>query len=192
MVPGVTQALCQLAADVAESQDQNSHIIIILPDRAGTFDNCQFTMSVREALKDYIIGLKHVGHIVADLDDAVRGFCAVYGIDPATVRYEPQDGDAATRFAFVTVGDTEFELIQPVGEPFLTQLANSPSGGAGINHVAWRVSNIDACMSLLADKGIGPGHVTPDGIVAFSNRRLVYLDPGDTGGMLIELIEIAD
>jgi len=105
---------------------------------------------------------------------------------------EPEAGDAPTLFAFVTVGDTEFELIQPVAEDFRIQLFGSPSGGAGINHVAWRVSDIDACMQLLAARGIGPGHVTPDGVVSFADRRLVYLDPGDTGGLLIELIEISD
>ena len=163
-------------------------MIIIWPDRAGTFDNCQFTMSVRETLKDYIIGLRHIGHIVEDLDGTLAAFSRVYG-EPA-VRREPAGKDAL--FAFVTVGDTEFELIQPVSEAFRQQLLVSPSGGAGINHVAWQVSDIDACMKVLAARNIGPGHVTPDGIVSFADLRLVYLDPADTDGLLIELIENSD
>lgn len=149
-------------------------------------------MVLQEALKDYIVGLQHIGHIVSDLDEAVAAFCAVYGVDPQTVRREPQDADAQTLFAFVTVGATEFELIQPVSARFRQLLQQSPCGGAGINHVAWRVSDIDACVKLLALQGIGPGHVTPDGVVAFADRKLVYLDPGDTHDLLIELIEIAD
>lgn len=149
-------------------------------------------MSIRETLKDYIVGLQHIGHIVADLDEAVASFAAVYGIDEQDVRREPEDPEqaAATRFAFITVGDTEFELIQPVSREFRETLFDSPSGGAGINHVAWRVSNIEACVKLLADKGIRPGHVTPDGIVTFGDRKLVYLDPAHTRDLLIELIQI--
>ncbi|MGI9235070.1 MAG: VOC family protein [Woeseiaceae bacterium] len=149
-------------------------------------------MSIQETLKDYIVGLQHIGHVVPDLDEAVATFIAVYGIDEDDVRREPEDPDqeAATRFAFVSVGNTEFELIQPVTEEFRETLFESPSGGAGINHIAWRVSDIEACVNRLTVKGIRPGHVTPDGIVSFGNRKLVYLDPTDTHGMLIELIEI--
>ncbi|MGI9238780.1 MAG: VOC family protein [Woeseiaceae bacterium] len=149
-------------------------------------------MSIQETLKDYIVDLQHIGHIVRDLDEAIASFVAVYGIDEDDVRREPQDPDqeVSTRFAFVAVGNTEFELIQPVTKEFRETLFESPSGGAGINHVAWRVSDIGACVDLLAAKGIRPGHVTPDGIVSFGNRKLVYLDPTDTRGLLIELIEI--
>lgn len=144
-------------------------------------------MSIQKTLKEHIVGLQHIGHIVADLDAAVAQFAAVYGTEESDIRRIHGD---ETHFAFVTVGDTEFELIQPVSPTFQALLSGTPSGGAGINHVAWRVRDIEGCMRLLARRGIGPGHVTPDGVVEFEDRRLVYLDPSDTGGLLVELIEI--
>ncbi len=145
-------------------------------------------MTIVKALKDYIIGLQHVGHVVADLEAAVDGFRKLYGADD--VRYVPEKADVSTptRFAFVTVGDVEFEIIQPVSEESRAMLLATPSGGAGINHVAWRVTDLDACLAVLADQGIGPGHVTPDGPVQYGEKRLVYLDPAACGGLLVELI----
>ena len=64
-----------------------------------------------------------------------------------------------------------------------------PSGGAGINHVAWRVKDIDEAVACLAVEGIFPGHVTPDGVVRIGEKKMVYLDPDTTGGLVIELIE---
>ena len=150
-------------------------------------------MTIVKALEDYIIGLEHVGHIVDDLHAAVSAFCDVYGIDGSTVRYIPEevDDDAFARFAFITISDTQFELIQPLASSFRDKLVVTPSGGGGINHVAWRVSDIDACVDALAAKGIQPGHVTPDGVVDTGQSRIVYLDPDDTQGLFIELVEPA-
>jgi methylmalonyl-CoA/ethylmalonyl-CoA epimerase len=151
-------------------------------------------MSIKESLKDYIIGLQHIGHIVEDMDDAIDGFVRLYGIDTSDVRRVPEEAsdDVPTLFAFLRIAETEFELIQPVSESSRHELLSVPSGSGGINHVAWRVSDVDACIQILGDKGIRPGHVTPDGVVSFANKKLVYLNAEDCGGLLVELIEIAD
>ncbi len=146
-------------------------------------------MAIDATLKDYIIGLQHVGHIVEDLQAAIAGFKTLYGVDDKDIRVVPDATD--TRFAFVTVGDTEFELIEPVSEYFKEVLLQAPSGGAGINHVAWRVSDLGACMRILAAEGITPGYVTPDGPIEFAGKRFVYLEPAATGGLYVELIEIS-
>ena len=129
-----------------------------------------------------------------DVEQAVATFSHLYGLRPGDVRYvpEPPDPAAPTRFAFVTVGDVEFELIEPQSDDARRLLSPRACGGGGINHVAWRVTDLAACLSLLAARGIGPGHVTPDGPVEFGNRRMVYLDPEDCGGLLLELIEVLD
>ena len=144
----------------------------------------------RKLLKDYIVAAAHVGFVVESLDEAVANAARVYGIAHSDVSYQPAPGeDALTRFAFFSVGGLEFELIEPCSEHFRQILLAMPSGGAGINHVAWRVENIEAAVAVLAANDIYPGHVTPDGIVAIGTRKMVYLDPATTGGLVIELIE---
>ncbi len=41
----------------------------------------------------------------------------------------------------------------------------------------------------MEQKGIHAGHVTPNGIITMSHQKMVYFNPQDTGGMLIEFIE---
>lgn len=150
-------------------------------------------MTIVNSLKDYIIALQHIGHIVSDLDVAIASFQRVYGLDDGAIRRVPEqpDTNAPTLFAFVAIGDVEFEIVQPQSEAARAQLLESPVGGGGINHVAWRVSDIRACVELLGRQGVRPGHVTPDGIVDTGRSKIVYLESSDTSGLLIELVELA-
>lgn len=145
---------------------------------------------LQQLLKDHILGPAHVGFVVPSLEAAVADARRVYGLRPEDVNYQPAPGEAApTRFAFFSVGGLAFELIEPCSEHFRELLLAMPSGGGGINHVAWRVDNIEAAVSLLASRGIYPGHVTPEGVVNIGAKKMVYLDPATTAGLVIELIE---
>ncbi len=144
----------------------------------------------RTVLADYIEAVAHVGFVVPDLAVAVAQARRVYGLKEDQIRYVPDgDEEAATRFAFYSVGNLEFELIEPCSPEFREQLLSMPSGGGGINHVAWRVRDIHAALASLAQHGIMPGHVTPDGVVTIGLKKMVYLDPDTTDGIVIELLE---
>lgn len=144
----------------------------------------------RAVLADFIEEVAHVGFVVPDLAVAVTAMCRVYGVVEKDIQYVPEQGEEAeTRFAFFTVGGLDFELIEPRSRRFRDQLLSMPSGGAGINHVAWRVRNIEAALDCLLAHGIVPGHVTPEGIVTIGAKKMVYLDPETTDGLVIELLE---
>lgn len=141
-------------------------------------------------LKDFLVETAHLGFVVADLDAAVKEAARLYGFAESEVEFFPAKSEPApTRFAFFTVAGMTFEYIQPVDKHFSQLLFAAPSGGAGINHIAWVVSDIYAAVSALAERGIKPGYVTPDGVVNTGRKLMVYLDPATTGGQLIELIE---
>ena len=119
--------------------------------------------------------------------------CRLYGIDEAVVEWQPPRGETGpTRFAFITVAGLAFEFIEPVSEEFRNILMEKSSGGAGINHLAWLVSDIDRAMTVLDAIGVRPGYVTPGGVIRMGQRQMVYLDPATTGGHLVELIQPAD
>ena len=155
--------------------------------------------STPQILSDHILGFVHVGHIVADLAASIADFQRLYGVSAADILVLPpfeQTDNVPARFALIKVKDMEFELIQPISAHF-KQLLLTPgaSGSAGINHVAWQVKDIEGAMQLLASHGIKPGHVTPDGVITMtktstSAKKMVYLDPATTGGLLVELIEV--
>lgn len=151
-------------------------------------------MDLKSSLSDYLVGLQHVGHVVPDLEAAIDSFRRVYGLDNTVVRRLPEsaDEDTPALFALISVADTEFELIEPRSVAMKAQLLGRPSGAAGINHVAWRVTDIDAALAVLESQGIRAGHVTPDGPVTFGDTKILYLDPDDTDGQLIELLQVGD
>lgn len=141
-------------------------------------------------LKDFLVAPAHLGFVVADLDAAVAEAAQLYGFSESEVDFFPATSvPASTRFAFFTVAGMTFEYIQPVNEHFKQLLFAVPSGSAGINHIAWVVSDIYAAVSALAQRGIRPGYVTPDGVVNTGRKLMVYLDPATTAGQLVELIE---
>ena len=145
---------------------------------------------VTRVLRDYILAPAHVGFVVSDLAAAMAQAKRLYGLAEADISYQPEAGqDAPTRFAFFAVGGLQFEYIQPCDEHFRQLLLAEPSGGGGINHVAWLVRDIHIAVALLASRGILPGYVTPEGIIRIGEKQMVYLDPATTGGQLVELIE---
>ena len=148
--------------------------------------------TIKTTLKDFIVGLAHIGHIVTDMDAAINNFKRVYGVTDEDIRIPPSPAgmEVMTNFAFITVAGTEFELVEPVSQYFKDILLPMPSGMAGINHVAYLVEDIDGAVAVLEKNGIKPGHVTPGGVVDFGEKKLCYLDPETTGGLVIELIEI--
>lgn len=148
------------------------------------------TEEVTQCLADHITGLQHIGCVVGDLQASIDSFRRLYGLEDSAIRVLPDQGaETQARFAFIRLAGTEFELIEPVSGEQKAMLLAAPSGGGGINHVAWSVRDLDGALEGLAKAGIMPGYVTPGGPVTLPSSRMVYLDPATTGGLLVELIE---
>jgi len=151
------------------------------------------THNLNDVLGQYIVGLAHVGYVVTDLKASIRDYQKIYGLDDSCVEIIPpfdSDETPLTRFAFININGTTMELIEPIQEPYLSQLQAQPCAGGGLNHLAWYVSDIEASLSALKRQGISPGYVTPDGIVDLGTKKMVYLNPDDCHQHLIELIEL--
>jgi catechol 2,3-dioxygenase-like lactoylglutathione lyase family enzyme len=140
-----------------------------------------------EGIQDLITGLRHVGFITTDLKESIAAFTKVYALRADQICIVPPFGEPCeTRFGFIELAGATFELIEPVSDYFKAVLL---SDRPGINHVAWTVRDLDLAVKRLAERGIRPGHVTPNGIVDLPKQKLVYFDPRDTGGLLIEMVE---
>lgn len=140
-----------------------------------------------DAVSRHLTGLRHVGVVTEDLEATVRRLQTIFGIDEADILRvgEPGDGQPS-RFAFLTIGGTPYELIEPVSAPMRALLLATP---AGANHVCYNVDDLDAAVAAMAGAGVRLGHVTPDGILDMPHARMAYFDPADTGGLLIEFVE---
>ncbi len=127
---------------------------------------------------------RHTGFIVDDAMASVATFKKIFNLTDDDVRI--MDLWEGVRFAFISFGEVELELIQANEAVFRKSIGDPPSG---INHIAYTVKKIEKEVDILAKKGIRLGHFTKDGIFETGKTKLAYLDPADTGGILIELVE---
>jgi methylmalonyl-CoA/ethylmalonyl-CoA epimerase len=125
--------------------------------------------------------LSHVGIAVPQVAAALAFYRDVLGLEPGPV--ETADGAAIVSLAF---GDVAVELLEPraADGPIAKFLAKR---GPGIHHVCYRVPDLDAalarcraaCYRLVDDvprRGAG-------------GRRIAFIHPSATAGILLELTE---
>lgn len=123
--------------------------------------------------------LAHVGVAVRELSEQSKFYRDVLGLDPVAVN----DMDGARIDAFAA-GDTLVELLEPESE-------NSPIGrflakrGVGIHHLCFAVPDLDAALDRCRAAGIRLIDETPR--IGAEGKRIAFLHPSSTGGILIEL-----
>ena len=130
-----------------------------------------------------ILKIDHLGIAVNGIDQAKSFWSDVLGL--------PFQGDETVAeqkvtTAFFPVGESEVELLE----------STSPDGpvakyiekrGQGIQHVAFRVENVEAALAELKAKGVRLIDETPR--IGAGGAKIAFLHPKDTHGVLVELCE---
>jgi methylmalonyl-CoA epimerase len=127
--------------------------------------------------------MDHVGVAVRNLAEAAALLEAALGL-AVTERYDlPREG---VRLAFLSAGGTDLELLEATTDtgPLARYLATR---GPGLHHIAFRVPDIEQALRRASSAGCRP--VDPAPRPGARNRRVAFLHPASTGGMLIELVE---
>jgi methylmalonyl-CoA/ethylmalonyl-CoA epimerase len=124
----------------------------------------------------------HVALIVASIEDALGLWRDVLGLDLETIMDIPADH---VRIAFLAVGESKVELVQPTDET--TGVARFlASKGEGFHHVCFEVANLAETLLRLEIDGLELIDSAPrrgaEGPVAFIHPRSCH-------GVLVELIE---
>lgn len=127
----------------------------------------------------------HVGIAVRSLESALPLWSAVLGEEAAGREEVPGEG---VRVAFFGEGSGRVELLEPTGP-------DTPVGrflerrGPGIHHLCVGVADLEAAVRRARDAG---AELLPPGIRSGAGgRRVAFLHPGSTGGVLLELSERA-
>ena len=125
--------------------------------------------------------IAHVGIAVPDLDAALAFYRDVLSLEPHPI--ETVDGATIASLPF---GDSEVELLAPrePGSPIARFLARR---GPGIHHICYRVSNLDAALAACRDAGYRLIDETPR--IGAGGRRIAFIHPKATAGILLELTE---
>lgn len=130
--------------------------------------------------------IDHVGVAVDDIDGALGIYEGTFGMP--LVHRETVD-EQGVEAALLDVGDGHIELLRPLGP-------DTPVGrfmernGAGLHHVAYRVSDIDATLAKLAEEGVEM--IDSTARVGIRGSRVAFVNPRSTGRVLTELVEPAE
>jgi methylmalonyl-CoA/ethylmalonyl-CoA epimerase len=125
--------------------------------------------------------IAHVGIAVPDLEAAAAFYRDVLGLSP----HAPETADGATILSF-PFGDAEVELLAPL-------TSDSPIGrfldrrGPGIHHICYRVADLDAALDACRAAGYRLVDEVPRSGAA--GRRIAFVHPKATGGILLELTD---
>jgi methylmalonyl-CoA/ethylmalonyl-CoA epimerase len=139
------------------------------------------------SMNEQITKIRHVGYIVKDMETSVGMFKKLFDLKDEDIRMmTADDTGGAGAFAFIPVGGTELELIQPVSDYFKEMTGDPPEG---INHIAFLVKDVEESVRIMEGKGVRLGYITKEGIFDTGKTKIAYLEPKDTGGILIELVE---
>jgi methylmalonyl-CoA/ethylmalonyl-CoA epimerase len=130
-----------------------------------------------------VLKVDHIGIAVKSIDAAKKLYHDILGLDDAGS--ETVEEQKVTT-AFFPVGESEVELLESTA-PDGPVAKYIEKRGEGIQHVAFRVENIEAALAELKEKGIQLIDEKPRR--GAGGARIAFLHPKSTFGVLVELCE---
>jgi methylmalonyl-CoA/ethylmalonyl-CoA epimerase len=127
--------------------------------------------------------IDHVGVAVEDLDAAIQLYEGALGMALVHRETVVEQGVEAVLLA---LGGGHVELLRPLGEdtPVGRFLARE---GPGLHHVAYAVSDIEATLAELSERGVELIDSEPR--TGIRDSRVAFLHPRSTGGVLTEIVQ---
>jgi len=125
----------------------------------------------------------HIGVAVENLEESVKFYKDVLGLElHGTETIEEQK----VKVAFFPVGDSEIELLEstdPEG-PIARFIA---AKGQGIQHIAFRVEDIEKSLEKL--KALGVRLIDEKPRYGAGGAKIAFLHPKSTNGVLVEICQ---
>jgi len=127
--------------------------------------------------------IEHLGIAVKSIAESLPMFEALFSSSCYKEEIVESEG---VRTAFIQVGESKIELLEATNENSPIAKFLSKSRG-GFHHVAFEVDDLDAELDRLAGEGFQLIHTTPKN--GADNKRIAFLHPRSTAGLLVELCQ---
>jgi methylmalonyl-CoA/ethylmalonyl-CoA epimerase len=125
----------------------------------------------------------HIGVAVEDLDAAIALHEEAYGMAVAHREVVEEQGVEAV---LLDVGENHVELLRPLnGETPVGRFLSKR--GPGLHHVAYQVSDVQATLDTLRDRGLRLIDEAPR--IGIRGSRVAFLHPDASGGVLTEIVQ---
>jgi methylmalonyl-CoA/ethylmalonyl-CoA epimerase len=125
--------------------------------------------------------IAHVGLAVRALDEMLPLYRDILGMPEVPL----DDADGAS-IAGLAAGESLVELLEPADEtsPIAKYLAKR---GPGIHHICFSVDDLDGTLERCRTAGLRLIDQSPR--IGAEGKRIAFLHPASTGGVLVELSE---
>jgi len=123
----------------------------------------------------------HVGIAVTSITEALPFYRDVLGLAPG----HPETADGA-RIVSLHFGPVDVELLEP-SDPMSPIAKFLAKRGPGIHHVCYRVADLDAALERCKTAGYRLVDEKPRR--GAGGKRIAFLHPKSTNGILLELTE---
>lgn len=127
--------------------------------------------------------INHVAIVVADIDEALKFWRDALGIEMSHLEDVPSQ---KAQVAFLPLGDSEVELVKPTADDTGAAKFLAERGG-GMHHLCFETDNVEGMLADLREKGVRLINEEP---IVLPGRKMAFVHPKSTGGVLVELYEL--
>jgi len=127
--------------------------------------------------------IEHLGIAVENIQESLKVYETLIGTECYKFEEVVSEG---VKTAFIQIGESKIELLEATNpdSPIAKFLDKK---GKGIHHIAFDTDDIDKDLERLKNEGFQLIHQSPkDGA---DNKRIAFLHPKSTDGILIELCQ---
>ena len=130
-----------------------------------------------------IKNIDHIGIAVKSIEQAGKFYTDVLELDIEDIETVTEQ---KVNVAFIPITDSEVELLESV-EPDGPVAKYIEKRGEGIQHIAFRVDDINRCLEELKEKGVRLIDQTPRH--GAGGAKIAFIHPKETNGVLVEICE---
>ncbi len=130
--------------------------------------------------------INHLGIATKGIDEALKFWSDALGLE--NVHTEIVE-DQKVRVAMLPIGESRIELLEPTSEDSpITKFLEKRGGG--IHHIAVEVDDISASLAKLKSQGMRL--IDESARIGAEGCLVAFVHPAATGGVLLELVQIAE
>ncbi|MEL7644957.1 MAG: methylmalonyl-CoA epimerase [Anaerolineaceae bacterium] len=131
------------------------------------------------------IKINHVAIVVKDIDESLDFWVKAFGLEVDHIEDVPSQ---ASRVAFLPLGESEVELVQPTTADS-GMAAYLEKRGEGLHHLCIEVEDIDAALAHLKALEVRLINSEPQEL---PGRKMAFIHPKAANGVLVELYQLTD
>ncbi len=128
--------------------------------------------------------IDHMALVVENIDEALKFWRDALGLELGHIQDVPRENSV---IAFLPVGDSEIELVQPTSEDS-GAAKYLQKRGPGMHHICLEVDDIIAMLDQLKAKGVQLIHEQP--LTGEGGKKYAFIHPKAAFGALVELYEL--